>query len=48
MERWGLTQDSGLIESEEDGAKEGCSLLIGIGLEIPIDIDNESRADCIE
>ena len=41
----GLTGDGGLIESEEDGAEEGGRLLVGIGLEVGIDIDDKSRAD---
>ena len=41
----GLTRDSGLIESEADGAEKGGGLLVGIGLEIRIDITDESRAD---
>ena len=50
LARWispggGLTGDGGLIESEEDGAEEGNRLLIGIGLELRMDIDDESGAD---
>jgi len=48
LNRWngrGLTGDGGLVESEEDGAEEGGGLFIGIGLEVGMDIDDESRAD---
>ena len=41
----GFTGDGGLIESEEDGAEEGSGLLVGIGLEFGMDIDDESGAD---
>jgi hypothetical protein len=41
----GLTGDGGLIEGEEDGAEEGCRLLVRVGLEVRMDIDDESRAD---
>jgi len=48
LDRWnggGFTGDSGLVESEEDRAEEGGGLFIGIGLEVRMDIDDESRAD---
>jgi hypothetical protein len=35
--RWndgGFTGDGGLIECEEDGAEEGCRLLVWVGLEV--------------
>ena len=41
----GLTGDGELIESEEDGEEESSGLLIGIGLEVRTDINDESRAD---
>ena len=41
----GLTRGGGLIESVEDGTEKGGRLLVGIGLEIRIDITDESRAD---
>ena len=34
-----------MIESEEDGTEEDRRLLVGIGLEVRMDIDDESRAD---
>jgi hypothetical protein len=37
LSRWndrGLARNGGLIESEEDGAEEGCRLFIRVGLEI--------------
>ena len=40
-----VTGDGGLIESEEDSAEEGGGLLIGIGLEVRVDIDDKRRAD---
>ena len=40
-----LTGDGGLVESEEDSAKKGCRLVVRIGLEVRMDIDDESRAD---
>ena len=33
--------DGGLIESEEDHAEEGSGLLVGIGLEVRMGIDDE-------
>ena len=41
----GLTRDGGLIESEEDRAEEGGGLLVRIGLEVRMDVDDEGRAD---
>ena len=41
----GLAGNSGRIESEEDGAEEGCGLLVRIGSEVGVDVDDESRAD---
>ena len=38
----GLTGDGGLIESEEDDTEEGCRLLVQIGLEVRMDINDES------
>ena len=46
--RWdgrGLTRDGGLIESEENCAEEGGRLLVRIGLEVGMDIDDEGGAD---
>ena len=47
-DRWdgrGLTRDGGLIESEENCAEEGGRLLVRIGLEVGMDVDDEGRAD---
>ena len=44
----GLTGDGRLIESEEDGTEEGRRLLVGIGLEVRVDVDDESGADSRE
>jgi len=41
----GLTGDDGLVEGEEDGTEEGRRLLVGIGLEARVDVDDESGAD---
>jgi len=41
----GLTGDVGLIESEEDGLEEGRRLLVRVGLEVRMDVDDESRVD---
>ena len=30
-----------MIEGEEDGAEEGCRLLVRVGLELGIDVDDE-------
>ena len=40
-----LTQDGRLVESEEDDMKESGGLLAQIGLEVGMDIDDESGAD---
>ena len=48
LNRWdsrSLIGDGGLIESEEDGTEEGSGLLVGIGLEVQMDIDDKRRAD---
>ena len=48
LDRWdgrGLTGDGGLIESDEDRTEEGGGLLVRIGLEVRMDIDDEGRAD---
>jgi len=41
----GLTGDGGPIESEEDGAEKGRRLFARVGLEVRMDIDDESGAD---
>ena len=41
----GLTGDGGPIESEEDGAEESRRLFVRVGLEVRMDIDDESGAD---
>jgi len=41
----GLTGDGRLIEGEEDGPEEGCGLFIRIGLEVRMDVDDESGVD---
>jgi hypothetical protein len=51
MDRWDggdLTGDGGLIESEEDNTEEGRRLLVRIRLEVRMDTDDESGADCGE
>jgi len=44
----GPTRDGGLIESEEDGTEKGCGLLIRVGTEVGMNVDDESRADSRE
>ena len=49
LDKWdgrGLTRDGGLIESEEDCTEEGGRLLVRIGLEVGMDVDDEGGADC--
>ena len=41
----GLAWDRGMIESEEDGAKEGHGLLVRVRPELRMDVDDERRAD---
>ena len=51
LDRWkdeGLTGDGGLVESEKDGTKEGHRLLVWIGSEVRVNIEDESGADCGE
>ena len=48
LDKWdgrGLTRDGGLIESEEDCTEEGGRLLVRIGLEVGMDVDDEGGAD---
>jgi len=48
LDRWndgGLTGDGRLIESEEDGTEEGRGLVVRVGLEVGMDVDDESGAD---
>ena len=40
-----LTGNGGLVESEEDGTEEGRRLLVWIGFEERMDIEDESGAD---
>jgi len=40
-----LTGDGRLVESEEDGAEECSRLLVRVGLQLRLDIENECRAD---
>jgi len=45
LNRWnggGLTGDGRLIKSEEDDTEDGSGLLVGIGLEVRMDINDES------
>ena len=35
----------GCVEGEEDGAEEDCGLIVRVGLEFGIDVDNEGRAN---
>jgi hypothetical protein len=37
--------DCGTVEGEEDGTEEGHCLVVGVGLELRIDVDDESRAN---
>ena len=41
----GFVRDGRLVEGEEDRAEEGCGLLVRIGLETRVDVDDEGRAD---
>jgi len=48
LDKWnggGLTGDGGLIEGEGGGTEEGCRLVVRIGLEVGMDVDDESGAD---
>jgi len=40
-----LTRDAGLVESEEDGTEEGRRLLVRVGFEERMDIEDERGAD---
>ena len=40
-----VTRDGGLVEGEENGAEEGGGLLVRIGSEVGMDVDDEGRAD---
>ena len=44
----GVIWDSRMVEGEEDGVEEGCRPVIGIGLELGLDVDDKGRADCGE
>ena len=44
----GFAWDWGLVEGEEDGAEECHRLVVGGGLELGTDVDDEGRADCRE
>jgi len=37
----GLAWNGRLIESKEDGTEEGCRLLVRVGLELRMDVDDE-------
>jgi hypothetical protein len=37
-----------MVEGDEDCTEEGCRLITGIWLELRVDVDDESRADCRE
>jgi len=41
----GFARDGRLIESEEDGSEEGGGLLVRIGFEVRMGIDDEGGAD---
>jgi len=41
----GLVRDGRLVEGEEDRTEEGCRLLVRIGLETRVDVDDEGGAD---
>ena len=41
----GFVWDSRLVESEKDRTEEGCRLVVGIGLESCVDVDDEGRTD---
>ena len=46
--RWdgrGFVWDCGLVESEEDCAEESHRLVVGVGLEFGMDVNDEGRAD---
>ena len=42
------TRNGGLVESGEDCTEEDGGLLVGIGLEIRMDVDDKGGADCRE
>jgi hypothetical protein len=41
----GFVRDGGLVEGEKDCAEEGCRLLVRIGLELRVDVDDEGGTD---
>ena len=40
-----FARDDGLVESEEDGTEERGGLLVRVGLQLRLDIEDECRAD---
>jgi hypothetical protein len=51
LNRWNnerFVWDPGMVEGEEDHTEEGCRLAVGIGLKLPVDVDDERGADCGE
>ena len=44
-DRGGFIRDSRLVESEEDRTEEGCRLVVGIGLEPRVNVDDKGGAD---
>ena len=48
LDRWnsgGFVWNCGLVKGEEDGTEESYRLVVRVGLEFRIDIDDEDRAD---
>ena len=51
LDKWdsgGFVWDRGVVEGEEDCTKEGCGLVVGIGLKLRVNIDDESGTDSRE
>ena len=40
-----FARDGGLVESEENGAEECCSVLVWVGLQLRLDTHDKCRAD---
>jgi len=48
LDRWdgrSFVWDGRLVEGEKDRTEEGCGLLVRIGLETRVDVDDEGGAD---
>jgi hypothetical protein len=47
-ENWDIVPEGGVVDLIDENTKEGCSLVVWIGLKLRVDLDYKCGGDCGE